>query len=300
MDVKHCRAFVAVAEHLHFTKAANALNMTQPTLTHLIQQLEQSLGLSLLNRSTRQVELTQMGEVFLPLARNVVHDLKSAIDHMKDMAELRRGKVSIAAFPSVAANKLPPLVVSFEKQFPGVEVIIRDGIWENIIRDIQEGTADFAITSEPKNMESFAFTHMYDDFIHLLCLDTHPYAQQKSVCWRDISNEKLILLSDNTGIRQSINQALGDTTQQFKSVYEPALIQTVVGLVAAGAGLGVVHSSYQQVTYQENIVSLPIEGPIVRRPVGILTRKDRQLTPAAKTLLAMTLDHFTSNSESRN
>jgi len=292
MDIKHCRAFVAVATHLHFTKAATALNMTQPTLTHLIQQLEQTLGVPLLTRSTRQVELTPMGAAFLPLAQNVVSDMQSAITHMRDLVELRRGKVSIAAFPSVAANKLPRLIVDFQERFPDIQVQIRDGIWENIIRDIQNGVADFGITSEPREMEPFEFTPVYDDEISLLCPANHPLARQTSVTWDVLAREKLILLSDNTGVRHSIDLALGARTQTLKSAYEPALIQTVAGLVSAGAGLGVILSSYKPNISQDNVVSLAITAPVVKRPVGILRRKDRQLTPAAKTLHEMVLEFF--------
>jgi len=292
MEIKHCRAFVAVATHLHFTKAANALNMTQPTLSHLIQQLEQSLRVTLLTRSTRQVELTPMGETFLPLALNVVNDMESAVGHMRDLAELRRGKVTIAAFPSVAANQLPHLIVSFQNRFPDIEVLIRDGIWENIIHDIHNGIADFGITSEPRDMEPFEFTPVYDDEISLLCPTGHPLTKHKSVSWKVLAREKLILLSDNTGVRQSIDLALGPKTQKLKSVYEPALIQTVAGLVSAGAGLGVILSSYKHVIKQDNVVSIPITDPVVKRPVGILRRKDRQLTPAAKTFHEMILDFF--------
>ncbi len=211
MELKHCRAFVAVANHLHFTRAAEDIHVTQPTLTLLIQQLEQTVGAKLLIRNTRQVSLTEMGEEFLPLAKNVVQDADSAVRHMQNLASLTRGQVSVAAFPSVSANQLPPLIVEYRKKFPGITVRIRDGIWDSIIEDVRSGTADFGIASAPADSEKFDFQHLYDDRVMLIAPEDHPWRNRKGVTWADIGNEEIVLLSDNTGVRQSIDHALVST-----------------------------------------------------------------------------------------
>ena len=287
MDIKHFRAFDAVARHLHFTRAAEELNVTQPTLSLLIQQLEAEIGVRLLVRSTRQVELTEMGEEFLPLVRNVVRDLESAATHMKDLASLKRGKVSIAAFPSVATNQLPTLIVEFRKQHPNIRIQLHDGVWGTVIDRVRDGQADFAIASYPEEIGGLKFQQMYDDEIMLIVTKGHPLSSRSSVKWHELENEEIVLLSKDTGVRRSIDMALAGRGIELNAVFEPALIQTAAALVAAGAGLGVILSSYLSVIDTSNIVPVKLEEPIVLRPVGIITRSDRTLNPAAVVLKNM-------------
>ncbi|TNE41157.1 MAG: LysR family transcriptional regulator, partial [Alphaproteobacteria bacterium] len=281
MDIKHFRAFDAVARHLHFTKAAEEQNVTQPTLSLLIQQLEAEMGVQLLTRSTRQVELTEMGTEFLPLARTVVRDLELAAAHMKDLARLKRGKVSVAAFPSVATNQLPSLIVAFRQKYPDIRIQLYDGVWETVIDRVRDGEADFAIASYPEEMGDLEFQPMYDDEIMLIVTKDHPLSTRSAVRWRELEGEEIVLLSKDTGVRRSIDKTLAGQGLELNAVFEPALIQTAAALVSAGAGVGVILSSYLPVIDRSNIVPLKLQEPLVLRPVGIITLSGRTLNPAA-------------------
>jgi LysR family carnitine catabolism transcriptional activator len=287
MDIKHFRAFEAVARHLHFTKAAEELRVTQPTLSLLIQQLEYSVGVKLLVRSTRQVELTEMGAEFLPFVRNIVNDLEGALSHMSDLSSLKRGKVDVAAFPSVSANQLPSLIVEFRRLHPDIRVKVHDGIWETVIDKVRDGLADFAIASYPEEISGLQFKQMYEDEMILIASPDHPLAVNAEVCWKDIAAEEIVMLSKNTGVRRSIDKALAYHRIVPNAILEPALIQTAAAFVAAGAGLGIILSSYLDVIDTSNIIPIKLKGPVIRRPVGVITRDDRQLTPAAAVLMEM-------------
>ncbi len=287
---KHFRAFVAVARHLHFTKAAEEIHITQPSLSLLIRQLEEKLKVKLITRSTRQVALTEMGKAFLPLAENVVLDMDAAVRHMRDLAELEQGKVTVAAFPSVAANQLPPILVAFRRRYPKVRVQVVDGIWNTVVESVRSGEADFGIGSRPPVMGNLAYQEIYNDEVMLLATEDHPLASEKSLSWHQIMEEEIIVLSPATGVRQSIDAALEGTGITLKPILEPALVQTAASLVSAGAGLGVILSSYLSAIQMDGLVAIPLEKPNILRPVGIITRKDWVMSPAAKVMLKMAVD----------
>jgi len=282
MDLKHLKAFDAVARHLHFTKAAREQRITQPTLSLLIQQLEDSVGVKLLVRSTREVTLTEMGAEFLPRARKIVVELERSLAHMRDLASLKKGKVTVAAFPSVATNQLPRIVVEYHRDFPDIRVQIHDGIFESVIDKVREGVADFAIASSQYEMHDLKFDQLYDDEIMLIASKDHRFARREVVRWLDIGDEEIVMLSGDTGTRQRIDRDLADHGITVNAILEPALVPTAAALVAAGAGLGVILSSYLPAIDTSNIVALPLIEPIVRRPVGLITRPDRVLSPAAE------------------
>lgn len=282
MDLKHLKAFDAVARHLHFTKAAKEQHITQPTLSLLIRQLEDTVGVKLLVRSTREVELTEMGVEFLPRARKIVVELERAMAHMRDLASLKKGKVTVAAFPSVATNQLPRIIVEYRREFPDIKVRIHDGIFESVIDKVREGVADFAIASSQDEMHDLKFEQLYDDEIMLIAAKDHPFARREVVRWLDIGDEEIVMLSGDTGTRQRIDRDLLDFGITVNSILEPALVSTAAALVAAGAGLGVILASYLPVIDTSNLVTLPLIEPDIRRPVGIITRADRVLSPAAE------------------
>lgn len=290
MQHKHFQAFVAVARHLHFTRAAEQLHVTQPALSLLIKQLEKGLDVKLITRSTRHVALTEMGKAFLPLAQNVVSDLDLAITHMKDLAALRQGRVTVAAFPSVATNQLPPILVEFRRQFPDVKIQVVDGIWDTVVEKVRTGYADFGVGSRPPEMGDLNFREVYDDEIMLLAKTVHPLAKEKSLTWKQIENEEIVILSSDTGVRRSIDAALAGSGIVLNPIMEPALIQTAAGLVSAGAGLGIILSSYLTAVRMEGLVAIPLHDPNILRPVGLITRANWQMTPAAEVMLKMVVE----------
>ena len=287
---RHFKAFVAVARHLHFTRAAEEIHMTQPSLSLLIKQLEERLNVKLITRSTRQVTLTEMGRAFLPLAENAVNDLDAAMRHMQDLSELKQGKVTVAAFPSVAANQLPPILVEFHRQYPNVKLQVVDGIWETVVDKVRAGIADFGVGSKPPEMENLSFQEIYNDEIMLLATKDHPFAGKKSLSWNEIDNEEIVVLSADTGVRQAVDAALEGSGITLNPIMEPALIQTAAALVRAGAGLGLILSSYLKVVQVDGLVTIPLENPNILRPVGIITRRNWQMNPAAQVMLKMVAD----------
>lgn len=139
MSVKQLRAFLAVAHTLNFAHASERLNLSQPALSLTIKGLEEALGGALLQRSTRKVTLTQEGELFLPMARQLLADWDNVEEAMRQSFTLQRGKISVAAMPSFAANVLPEALKAFRDRYAGVNVTVHDVINEQVIEMVREG-----------------------------------------------------------------------------------------------------------------------------------------------------------------
>src|SRR5574340_1519850 len=132
--IRHIRAFLAVARLGSFTRAASELHVSQPALTVQIRQLEESLRVRLFDRNKRQVALTQVGRDLLPSLAQVLPDLEAVMSASQDLANLRRGSVSIATLPSVAAGLLPMAIRRFASNYPDVAVHVSDVVAERILQ----------------------------------------------------------------------------------------------------------------------------------------------------------------------
>ncbi|HEC2567459.1 TPA: LysR family transcriptional regulator [Raoultella ornithinolytica] len=158
MSVKQLRAFLAVAHTLNFAHASERLNISQPALSLTIKGLEEGLGGALLQRSTRRVTLTQEGEIFLPMARQLLADWDNAEEAMRQSFTLQRGKISIAAMPSFAANVLPEVLKAFRDRYAGINVTVHDVINEQVIEMVREGRVEMGIAFEPAPTNNLLFT----------------------------------------------------------------------------------------------------------------------------------------------
>ncbi len=156
MSVKQLRAFLAVAHTLNFAHASERLNLSQPALSLTIKGLEEALGGALLQRSTRKVNLTQEGELFLPMARQLLADWDNVEEAMRQSFTLQRGKISVAAMPSFAANVLPEALKAFRDRYAGVNVTVHDVINEQVIEMVREGRVEMGIAFEPSPQPQFA------------------------------------------------------------------------------------------------------------------------------------------------
>lgn len=181
MSVKQLRAFLAVAHTLNFAHASERLNLSQPALSLTIKGLEEALGGALLQRSTRKVTLTQEGELFLPMARQLLADWDNVEEAMRQSFTLQRGKISVAAMPSFAANVLPEALKAFRDRYAGVNVTVHDVINEQVIEMVREGRVEMGIAFEPSPNHNLLFTPLAVDRFVAIVPQQSPLAKKKQL-----------------------------------------------------------------------------------------------------------------------
>lgn len=283
INIRHLRAFVAVAEHLHFTRAAQSIYMTQPALSTLIRQLETHLELQLLQRNTRVVELTSIGREFQATARRIVDDIDVALRGLKSFKSLTKGRVRVAALPSLWASLLPAALREFRTAHPDIELGISDLAGEDIINALRTRTVDLAVTYMPAQKDLTSEVLLRDQLM-LVCSPQSLLAQIQRVRWRDLIGHPVIAMAQGTTIRTLIQGTALAQGIALDIVLEPRLMPTAIACAEAGLGTAILPSSGIPPALPPSLVCLELVGPIVSREISLVTLALTPLSPAAKAL----------------
>lgn len=282
VSTRQLDAFVNLAELRSFTRAASLSHLSQPAFSALIRSLEEAVGARLFDRTTRSVELTAEGRVFLEAARRLLHDAQSAFADMHDHAARRRGRVAVAVLPSLAAGWLPPLLARFHAAHPGIELNVADVLSEACIESVESGRADFALASTRADSAELQAEAFCSDDFHVVCRRDHPLAARRKLKLADLAPYSIVQLARSSSVRQYLEAAI--YPNQLRTVMELDQLSTVAGMVRAGLGLSVVPTLTLFHFDHAELVTKALDAPEMRRQIFIVRRRDRSLSIAAQAL----------------
>ena len=283
VTLRQLRAFLEVARHGSFTAAAERLHVTQSALSVMIRELEGELRVRVFDRTTRRVQLTVAGEEFHPLAEKTLEDLEHAVARSRELAEVRRGRVTVAATTLIASILLPRAIAQYVALHEGVRIVLRDGAPPGqIARMVQDGEVDLGIGPVAGRDDALAASAFLVDTLEVACPAGHPLTRKARVTWRDLAAYPLIALSGETAIRQLVEERLAATGARFQPAYDVGHLATAIGLVDAGLGVAVLPSHARPLARMHDIRFLKLGAPAIRRDICLVTRRDRALSPAAE------------------
>lgn len=284
VTLRQLQVFVAVSEALHFTRAADSLQVSQSWVSTQIKELEQALGLKLFDRHTRMLRLTDAGAEILPLARKAVADLQSVIGSSRELKALGRGRVSFAAASIQAALVLPRLIREFTDLNPCVKVVQRD-VQQHEVHDlVRSGEVDFGVGTPFQARHDLGTRLLWQETFCAVMPRDHPLARRARVTWRDVESLPLIGPPAGNPVREQLDLALAKEDITLTRAYEAWLPLTIVGMVEGGLGIGVMTTSMAPVAKSMNLAIKEITQPVVKREVSLLFHPDRSLSPAAQSL----------------
>lgn len=283
LSIRHLNAFVVLADLQNFTRAASRCSLSQPAFSALIRSLEQSVGARLFDRDTRKVSLTSEGRLFLDSARRLLADVGHALDDLQDHVERRRGRVSIAVLPALAAGWLPAVLAEFHAAHPGIELDVADELSEDCIEHVRSGHADFALAATRSTVPELTAQLFCTDRFHLVCRRDHPLARLRAPRLEQLAGHPFVHLARSSSVRQHIEQAVFPL--QMLRVMELAQLSTVAGMVRAGLGVTVVPALTLFHFEHLDLVTRPLDAPDLLREIFIVRRSDRSLSSAAQGLL---------------
>ena len=286
-DLRHLRAFAAVALHTSFTRAALQLHSTQPAVTLLVRQLEESLGARLFDRNTRNVQLTATGSQLLPAVERLLADLDATIGGVRDAVARARGRVVIAALPSIASSILPRVIARIRRANPEVTVSVRDAVAGRIAQMVLAGEADLGLCGRPAQEDGLLFARLLTDRLVAACPQSHPLAARPRIAWTELIGQPFISMSRDSSVRRLVEQAFAAVGQRHEPAYEVVYLTSAVAMAASGLGVAVVPSTALSAMNVERIAVRPLVSPAVKREIGILTSRTRSLSPAATYLVEM-------------
>lgn len=282
IDFDGVQAFVGVAEHGGFGRAARALHLTQTALTRRIQKLEAYLGLRLLDRTTRRVELTAVGRDFLPQARALVAEMTQAVDRLKHAAQTGAGELTLACIPSMTTHLLPALIRDYAQALPDNRVRLLDGSSGEVREAVLRGAAELGIAIRDEAHADLQQRLLFRDRLVFLCRAPHPLQDRASVRWTDLRDAELIGVSSFTATRHAMDQQLAQRGIRVRGQYEVQHHATAINLVAAGVGVAVLPSSTVRPGDRPGLRKIALTHPAVQREVVLLQRAGRSLSPAAQ------------------
>ena len=294
MDIsfRQLQAFVLIAEHQSFSRAAEQIHLSQPALSYSLRKLEEALGLSLLARNTRSVELTAAGLRFLEQARRLLRDMDNAVHDAHEQLHLQSGSLRIAVLPSVAIEPLPRVLVEYRRRYPGIEISLRDGRAGEIRDWVSTAEVDFAITSTTGEPAALDFQPLYDDSLVLLVrgLKTLPAGGLGEA----LGDLDYVANTRDTSLRSMADQTLQRMGLLREPAWEVAYMSSAASLARAGLGYALLPASVADtfnVDGSLSIHSLPSAPP---RGIGLLQRKPCYLSPPAQAFVSLLKQHASS------
>jgi LysR family carnitine catabolism transcriptional activator len=283
------RSFIAVAEERQFRRASERIGISQPALSAHIRHLEQDLGVALFSRTTRSVRLTAEGESFLHRARRIIEDLNSAVLEVRDRAKLKRGRVVIAATPTMASQVLPQVIVSFTRKFPAVNIQVLEGNASELERLVANGRADFGVGPRPESRAELAFSFLFHERLCGVLPIGHEFAGRRRIRLAELARYPLLTTAPGSAIHESIERALRARAITVSTDHVLTQHQTAIAMAAAGLGVALVPAHMLTIVDRRRIAVVELIDPDVSREMGILQRKGGNSSSAASEFLRIWL-----------
>ena len=279
-SIQHIQAFLAVARTGSFTKAANELHLSPSALTVQVQQLEDWLGVALLDRSPRHVSITAAGQEARGPMEKLLLDLDNIVSGSRDLAALRRGVVTIAALPSVCAGSLPPALRLFRERFAGIEVRLHDLVAHRIHAQVRSGEVDFGIGVRARLSHGLDFVPVLNDRLCAFVPLDHGLTRYRSLTLAQLADQPIILTGRDSSVREQVDALFDQTRLTLNAGMEANYMSTVLALVRQGLGISVLPESAADSL--EGLQRITIDHPGVNREIGLITRSGMALSPAAQ------------------
>ncbi|HTV85175.1 MAG TPA: LysR family transcriptional regulator [Dyella sp.] len=277
ISLRQLRAFLAVARQRHFRRAAEHLHLSQPAVSRHIADLEEELGVRLFDRNTREVVPTEAGRYLESAIERVLDELEEVLEHVHSEGERRRGKVRIASVPTLSASLMPACIADCARHYPELSIQLSDQAQTLVLDSVRGGEVDFGIAIDPPEGGDFDCETITRDPFCLACPPSHPLARLKTVAWKKLQNQPLILLDYSSGSRRLIDEALHKHNVEANVVQQTGHTYTAFRMVEAGLGITIT----PMLSAPPPSLAIRPLTPTEQRSVMLIRRHHRSLSPLA-------------------
>ena len=285
LSTRHLRALLAVARYRNFAAAAADLGVTQPTLTRTVRRAEDILGTEIFNRTTRRVSLTVAGSEFMPLAERLLSDLGLGLRNLRELADVERGRVVIASLMTIAHGVLPTALARFAERYPRIAIDLREGVQTNVLEEVRSGSADFGLGDTTDIGGPLEAESLGENGFRVVLPAGHPYLSQRTLTLNDLAGERLISMPTEAAARRALDAAGAAAGVTLDSHFTVGQFTTAFRLVAQGLGVAIVPETYFAGPYHADTETRPLRASGAVQRLGIITRRDRAIAPAASAFL---------------
>ncbi len=286
VTLRQLRVFQAVAEERNFSRAGDRVGLTQPAVSRAIVELESQLGLKLLDRTTREVVLTEAGQSLALRLDRALDELDQTLAEVHGMAGARRGKVRVASSPTLSANLMPACIAECARRDPEIELVLLDRIQQDVLDSVRAGEVDFGVVVEPPSAEDLHCEVILDDPFCLVMAPGHRLAQKASVRWPMLDGEPLVLLDYASGSRRLIDDALAKHGARCEVRQQVGHPTTAFRMVEQGIGISVMPAMAMPPMGLSALVVRPLL-PRIQRSIMLVHRRNRAPSPLAQRVWAL-------------
>lgn len=286
MELRHLRYFLAVAETLHFRRAADMIHVSQPALSQQIKQLEGEIGTQLLERTGRRVRLTRAGEVFLAHAKRAIREMEEAHIEINELEGLQRGALVIGVVQTVNAYLIPDIVSSFSEAHPSISLKVEELSGPEIETRLGSGELDAGIGFIPPAVEQIEHEPLFEEDLVLIAPARHRLNGRRRLPIRELDGEPLVLLSDGYCTRRLIADCFQTAGARLNVTIEMNSIEGIIATVRSGKMATILPRLALGRYPDDRVKAVALRDPTPRRIVGMLWRKGRYRSAAARALAA--------------
>ncbi|MBS6058501.1 MAG: LysR family transcriptional regulator [Pantoea sp.] len=281
--LRQLRVFVAVAQHGSFSQAGRAIGLSQSAVSPSIKELETEMGIRLLDRTTREVLLTDAGQQLATRLERLLEELNTTLLDARSFGQQRSGTVRVAASQTISAHLMPQCLAASQLNYPEIKVMLRDRPQQWVVQSVHNAEVDFGIVVGPLATDEFESQPILDEPFLLLCRQDDPLAQAEAIRWQRLSGRTMVLQDYASGSRVLIDEALRQQRVEAEIVQEIGHPTTLYPMVEAGIGISILPA-----------LALPLPAgrpltvrrllPEINRTLMLIRRKNRSLTPAAEAI----------------
>ncbi|MBD9430900.1 MULTISPECIES: LysR family transcriptional regulator [Achromobacter] len=287
ITLRQLRAFCAVYELKNFTRAAEALNLTQSTVSKLCSELEKTIGMALFERSARGVELLEGAAELYAYAQETFGSLRAAERSLSSLAGLERGEVSVAASPIMMHTLIAPVVAQFHARHPNIVFDLHELTGDEATEHVLHGKADLGLVALESQDPRLDCRVVYRGPMYAVVPANHPLALHEEARWRELARYPHILLRGTYTVRRKMDQILRDQGLTVRSVAQTGSLTTAFAMIRGGMGITVMPGYVRHVCQEMGLKALCIaDRPQALHELSVLRRADYRLSRAAAAFLA--------------
>jgi LysR family transcriptional regulator, low CO2-responsive transcriptional regulator len=289
ITLRQLRIFEAVARNNSISRAATELHLTQPAVSMQMKQLEEQVGLPLLEQIGKKLFLTEAGEELRGHASDIANRMGDLAASMDQFRALERGVLRLAVVSTVNYF-LPQLIANFSQRHPGVRVVLQVANREAVLAALADNSTDLAITGRPPDSVDVVAQHFMDNPLVVIAAPDHPLAGLAQIPLRRLARETLLLREPGSGTRAAMERHFAEHGVEVRAGCELATNEAVKQGVRAGLGLGMVSAQTLELELQTgHLVVLPVDGFPIMRQWYVVHRTHKRLSAAAQTFRALLL-----------
>lgn len=287
MDIRQLQYLVEVARLKSFTKAAEALFITQPTISKTIRSMEEELGVVLFNRQGKQIELTDAGKIIVDRAADILNSFQNLSSELDDLRNLKRGHIRIGLPPMVGSSFFPKLMGLFHQLYPEITIRLFEDGAKKVEIDVADGSLDLGVIVLPTTEEGFGSFPFVEEKLNLIVSPTHRLANRKEVSLADLREEFFIMFREDFALHDRIIKECEKAGFQPKLIYESSQWDLISQMAAEGLGIALLPEAVCRDMDPSRVSIISLANPVIPWKLGIIWREDRYLSFAAREWLKL-------------